>query len=639
MRRSTMLIVAQSALFTLLAIAGGVVVGQGSAPRTAEASSMPGAPRLLPEETFLYLRIEDVPQLRADLQESSVGRMMNDPKLRPLASDVYVTLSELFAEVGSQFDITLDQLVEIPQGQFAIAVVATDEGSNAPQPEPATNQPKDESPDAIRKRLQERRDARTPFQPGLVIVMDSGERNKTLDKILEQIETRIGQSGAVERSETIGDTTVKRWLTANGERTRMEYFQRDGATVIGFGGNLAADALARWDDKSSSRSLAESTDFAAVMTRCIGAEATRPQITLFADPYRLLRRAVTQSGNIGAALGWQVAEELGIAKIRGMGASTFYGGETFSDIAHGHILIDPPRDGIFSVLRPKDGDTNPPAWVPDDVTSYVSIGWRFDATYDGLGRILDRFQGEGALERLVEQRYQERVGGDFRKSIIEAADDRIVMIRWLQPPVMVNSSVSINAIKLKDPAAAAATIAELRKAFPNAVREEAIGVRPLYLFGRARTEPFPQGLRQPTPCAIIVDNWLLTSDSREFVERAIRANDGVLPKLAALPDYDVLASELGSELEGEKPFLLSFVRSAEVLRQVYELARSDQARTFLDSRSEGNRAARSVGDLLKRNELPPFDEFQKYFAPTGGFAYDEPNGIHFGRFTLKPDQP
>lgn len=598
---------------------------------------MPGAPRLLPEETFLYLRIEDVPQLRADLKESSVGKMMNDPKLRPLASDIYVTLSELFAEVGSRFDITLDQLVDIPQGQFAIAVVATDQGTEPAPAESANAQPKDESPEAIRRRLAERRSARGQFQPGLVIVMETGERNKTLDKILEQIETRIVQSGAVERSETIDGTELRRWVSPDGAQTRMEYFQRDGAIVIGAGGSLAADALARWDGKSGSRSLAESTDFAAVMTRCVGAEETRPQITLFADPYRLLRRAITQSGNVGAALGWQIAEELGIAKIRGLGASTFYGGETFADIAHAHILIDPPRDGIFSVLRPKDGDTNPPAWVPDDVTSYTSIGWRVDATYDGLGRILDRFQGEGALERLVEKRYQERVGGDFRKSIIEAADDRIVMIRWLQPPVKVNSSVSINAIKLKDPAAAAGTIAELRKAFPSAVREEAIGARPLYLFGRGRTEPFPQGLREPTPCAIIVDNWLLTSDSREFVERAVRANDGVLPKLAALPDYDVLASELGSELEGEKPFLLSFVRSAEVLRQVYELARSDQARTFLDSRSEGNRAARSVGELLKRNELPPFDEFQKYFAPTGGFAYDEPNGIHFGRFTLKPD--
>jgi hypothetical protein len=31
------------------------------------------------------------------------------------------------------------------------------------------------------------------------------------------------------------------------------------------------------------------------------------------------------------------------------------------------------------------------------------------------------------------------------------------------------------------------------------------------------------------------------------------------------------------------------------------------------------------------------EEFKKYFAPSGGFAYDEPSGIHFGRYTLKPD--
>jgi hypothetical protein len=42
--------------------------------------------------------------------------------------------------------------------------------------------------------------------------------------------------------------------------------------------------------------------------------------------------------------------------------------------------------------------------------------------------------------------------------------------------------------------------------------------------------------------------------------------------------------------------------------------------------------------LLKRNQLPPFDDFIKYFAPTGSFAYDEANGMHFGRYTLKPDE-
>jgi hypothetical protein len=84
--------------------------------------------------------------------------------------------------------------------------------------------------------------------------------------------------------------------------------------------------------------------------------------------------------------------------------------------------------------------------------------------------------------------------------------------------------------------------------------------------------------------------------------------------------------------------MLSFVRSSEVLRQLYDLAKSDQTRSFLDTAGQNNPVVRTLSDLLKRNQLPPFDDFIKYFAPTGSFAYDEANGMHFGRYTLKPDE-
>ncbi len=599
----------------------------------AEPATVPGAPRLLPEQTLAYLRIENVDELRSDLAASSIGQMMTDPKLRPFAGDFFATAGELFDQVSGELGVSLEELLAIPHGQLAIGLIAIGSDDQAVGGA-AGGSGKDSSPEAIRQRLAEKRQQQSAL--GWLIVIETGQDNQTLIKVLDDIEERLIRGGAVARTQSIGETRMRRLVRADGSGSQLEYFHRAGATVIGIGANVATDALARWDGKSSGRTLAESTDFAAVMGRCIGAADTRPQITFFADPYRLVRRAVSQGG-VAAALIWPIFEELGVAKVRGIGASTFHGGETFADIAHAHILIDPPRDGIFSVLRPKDGDTNPPAWVPDDVTSYTSIGWRVEATYDGVGRILDRFQGENALEKLIEEPYKRRVGGDFRKSIIEALDDRVVIIRWLQPPVRINSSVSIYAVKLKDASAAAGTLDELRDAFPSLVRTDSIGATRLYRLGREGSRTLPNGLRQPEPCAAIVGDWLLSSDSREFIERAIRAQDGALPRLAELPEYDLLASELGGQLGSDKPFLLSFARSAEVLRQVYELAKSDQTKAFLQTQGERNDMLRGVSGMLQRNELPPFDEFKKYFAPSGGFAYDEPSGIHFGRYTLKPE--
>lgn len=597
----------------------------------AVAATAPGAPRLLPERTLAYLRIANVDALRSDLADSSIGQMMADPKLRPFAGDLFTTAGELFAQISGELGISLEQLLAIPHGQLAVALVATGTEDRSDSAEGAG---KDESPEAIRQRLEEKEQQQSAL--GWLIVIETGKNNETLIKVLEDVEERLIRGGAVARTQSVGATKIRRLVRPDSGRSRLEYFHREGTTLIGIGPAVASDALARWDGGSAGQTLARSTDFAAVMGRCIGAADTRPQITFFADPYRLLQRAVSRGG-VGAALAWAVFEELGIAKVRGVGGSTFHGGETFADIAHAHILIDPPRDGIFSVLRPKEGDTNPPAWVPDDVTSYTSIGWRVEATYDGLGRILDRFQGENALQRFIEEPYQRRVGGDFRKSVIDVLDDRVAVIRWLQPPVRVNSSVSIYALKLKDVAAATATIAALQKAFPAVIASDSIGATKLYRIGRNRPRTLPEGLRQPEPCAAILGEWLLASNSFEFMQRAVRAQDGAIASLGELPEYDLLASELGGQLGGDKPFLLSFARSAEILRQLYELAKSDQTKTFLQTRGEQNEMWRGVSSMLRRNELPPFDEFKKYFAPSGSFAYDEPSGIHFGSYTLRPE--
>jgi hypothetical protein len=52
---------------------------------------------------------------------------------------------------------------------------------------------------------------------------------------------------------------------------------------------------------------------------------------------------------------------------------------------------------------------------------------------------------------------------------------------------------------------------------------------------------------------------------------------------------------------------------------------------------ENNPVAAKVVAMLDRNEMPDFEKFEQYFAPTGSFAYDEPAGIHIGSFTLRPE--
>ncbi len=599
----------------------------------AEDPETPGAPHLLPEDTVAYIRLDDADQFRVDLAESSLGRMLADPQLKPFASDVYQTAAGLFEELGNEvFGISLDELLAIPSGQVAIAVMP---GNLSDRDEELVEQEADdESPEAIRRRIARKRRQQNSIASAFFV--EAGDNVEDLLSLVDRLENRVIESGYVRRTSEIEKTRLVRLLPPRQGRPEIEYFERDGTVVLGIGHQTASKILDQWLDRSEESTLADRADFTSVMSRCVGAEATRPQLTFFLDPYHLVERLVKRGG--AAAFVWPIIEELGIAKIRGMGGSAFRGGEVFDDITHFHVLIDPPRDGFFGVLRPETGDSSPPNWVPNDVSSYTSIYWDFETTYDNFDKVLEKFQGAEPLKRLIEEPVQKQIGVSVRDDIITNLSGRYVAARWLQPPVKLNSQTQAHAFELKDAIAAKQVIAKFRERRPNDVEVETIGGTVAYFARRPNRGNLPANMRAPEPGFMILGNWVVFSDSREFLTRITRANGGAVSRLVNVPEYELVSSELGGKLDGEKPFLVSFLRSSDFIRQLYDLANSPDSKRFIRTQGNNNPVASKISAMMDRNDLPPFEEFKKYFAPSGTFAYDEPSGMHLGSFTLKADE-
>ncbi len=602
----------------------------------ADDPVVPGAPDLLPEDTLAYIRLDSASDLRVDLANSSIGRMLADPKMKPFADDIYRTMNDLFELISTELGVTLDELLSIPNGQVSAAAMpgnlSEEENKNLQQEADED----DDSPEAIRRRIAQKRRQQNAIAG--MFVIDAGENVDKLMVLVDRLEQRLLESGYVRRTSKVKKTELVRLLPPRQGRPEVEYFERDDTVVLGIGHQTASKALDQWLDQSDEPTLADKADFTSVMSRCIGAEETRPQLTFYVDPYHFVERIVKRGG--AAALVWPIIEELGISKIRGIGGSAFRGGEQFDDITHFHVLIDPPRDGIFGVLRPETGDSQPPPWVPADVTSYTSIYWNFEASYDNFGKILEKFQGPEPLKRLVEDPLKKQLGVELRDEVINNLTGRYVSCRWIQPPVKLNSQVQLHALGLSDPLAVKEVIAKIRDRRPNDLKVDTIGGTVVYLArgpGNRNNDGFPAGLRRPEPCFMVLGDWLIFSDSRTFLERITRANSEALPRLVNVPEYELISSELGGKLDGEKPFMVSFLRTADYFRQLYELAKSDDSRRFLRTQGENNVVARKIAEMLQRNELPPFDEFKKYFAPSGTFGYDEASGIHIGSFTLKSD--
>ena len=594
-----------------------------------EKDPIPGAPHLLPEDTLLYVRLDDADDFRESMAESSLGQMMADPKLKPLVSDVYLTLEELFNEIGEYLGISLDELMSIPKGQCAAAMMPR----NIPERDEAElEDDEDDSPDAIQKRLKRKRREQNAIA-GLFMI----QANENVDKLLmlvQRLEERLQISGYVRRESKVDDTILVRWLPPREGRPEIEYFNKDDTVVLGVGHQTASKALDHWLGISEEPTLADAADFGNIMSRCVGAETTRPQITFFVDPYHIIEKIVKRGGAAGFV--WPILEELGLSKIRGIGGSSFRGGDVFQDITHFHLLIDSPRDGFFGVIRPSTGSIAPPSWVPSDVTSYSTIHWDFATVYDNLNKILAKFQGEDPLKRFIEDPVMEKLRLDVRKDLLENLTGRYASAVWLQPPVKINSQVPAYGFELKDPVAAKNAIARVRAHKPDSITVETVAGQVVYRTRSRRRDGMPEGFRRPEPGFMIVGDWLIFSDSSELRERMLLTHAGSLPPLSDVSEFDLVLSELGGKLDGEQPFLISFVRGADYMRQLYELAKSKQTRQFLGSRAEKNQAARKFGNLLQRSQFPPFSEFEKYFAPGGVLGYDDPTGLHYGMFNLKP---
>ncbi len=601
------------------------------APARAQEKEIPGAPRLLPSDTLAYIRLDNAEQFRKDFGDSSVGQMLNDPALKPLSSDVYQMMSELFEQVGTILEVSLDDLLAIPQGQVAAAMMPGNLSEY--QEELAAEEEDDESPEAIRRRLARKRREQNSLAG--VFLMEADKNVETLMGLMEKMEQRVTTRGYLRRSADINGIKLIKLLPPRPGRPEIEYFEKDGTVVMGIGHDTAAKVLDHWADRSEEETLADRSDFVSIMSRCVGAESTRPQLTFFVDPYRIIERFVKRSS--GAALVWPIVEQLGLPKIRGIGGSSFSGGELFESIAHMHILVDPPRDGVLGVLRPEAVDSAPPNWVPADVASYTSLKWDFETTYDNLDKVVAKFQGEGPMKRFVEDPAMQQFGISIREDLLENITGRYVNCGWIEPSAKLNSRTQTHALELSDSLKAKDVIAKFRERRPNALTVETIGGTVVYFARSPSGGNLPENFRIPEPGLMILGKWLIFSDSRDMLTRITRSNLEAAPRLINVAEFELVTSELGGKLDGEKPFMVSFLRGAEYMKQVYDLAKSPETKGMLRQASTNAPFAGRVVSMLERNQLPDFKEFEKYFAPSGTFAYDEPAGIHLGSFTLRAE--
>ena len=561
----------------------------------------PSIPRLLPKTTVAYVSIPDVPDATERFMNTSTGRMSQDPQLQPLLKEVYASVAQLVDTLKDRIGLSLSEILAIPQGQITVALVTPDEA-----------------------------------QPALVVMLDSGDQLSRAQGLLDRVTDAANRAGVERIHEKAHDTAIVVFDGVGRRGTRVSYFEKDGTIVAATNLDVLKQILAVWNGEKGS-TLADNRKFTTIMSRC-GDPSQKPQLVWFADPIELMR-AIGRD-NAGVRVAVAMLPSLGLDGVSAAGGVSRMDVDEFDSVAHAHLLLEHPRDGVLEAIAFTPGDTTPERWVPSNISSYMTVRLDLEKAYKTLEELFDSFQGDGALAASIETRMNRPLGIDLREDLLSALSGRLTYVNWIARPVTIQSSATLIAFELKKEAEVDKVLEKIQAKFSNVLVEESYAGSHYYKFSpprfrERRAQAGPGEIVPPTPCFGVVDRSLIFADHESLYRKAAVTSKESTDKLADAVDYKLITAKLARQGGGAAPAMIAFSRPEEGMRFMYDLANGDQARKFLGQRGQENPFFKSLNSSLKSHPLPPFAVLEQYLAPSGGLVLEDETGLHYIGFALK----
>ena len=559
----------------------------------------PTAPKLFSQKTLLYARVDDTRELKAKLAQSLGGRLAEDPQLKPILGSFYSTFANLAQGMQDVVGVNLDELLSIPNGELAIALVPT------------------------------------KTTPVICALLEAGDELPAVELMIGRLESRISSSGGTKSTKEVGKITVNQIRNGTREDQQLGFFLNAGVLVVCNNAEYAETLAQIWQGSGiDHKSLADNRDFTTIMSRCVGTTGERPQASFYANPLALYREVA--KANSASLFVLATLKTLGIDGIKGLGGSAILAPNDFDSILHAHLLLDTNRRGVLRAVRPKSGSTEPEAWVNDKVVSYGTMNWDVAKTLKAVAEIVDTFGGENMFENNVIARGSSQTGIDLRKDFLDLLNDRVSLAQLILPTKRINSQSNLVGIHIKDTQRLKADV--LPKLFNKIKSSEGrwtsktIGDSTIYYLDIKNDNP---NIRVQQPAFGIVGKELLASDSIESIEQAIRTLSSGDDLLSDSIEFKLVRDRIKAQLKDKETSIMSYQRPEESLRLFYDLANDPENINRLESVSENNPLFTALVTALKGRNLPPFEVIAKYLAPSGAFVVEEEDGLHYTTFSLR----
>jgi hypothetical protein len=595
--------------------------------------------KLFPEETLIFVRAANAHELGEKMQQTSMGRMLNDPQMKPFVEHLYGKASDLYAQhAEGKLGISWDDLKKLPKGEVAFAVIG-----------------------------------REHRRPALALLIDQGDEVSVADKLVDRALDAAEKAGGEFSTEKIDEVTITVVRDPNHQGRMFGVFERDNTIVVATDPNVLKNVLWHWDhpgettpsaasdkpadtaataksdakpegdgkDKSQkkeeeflpSRTLAENSRFATIVKECRRKQDPPPHLLFYADPIGLAKNVGRDNGGLQMVLA--MLPMLGLDGLSGVGGAATYSTNEYDGLAQFHVLLENPRAGILQLPAFETGDTTPQEFVPRDLESYATWHLNLRTTYDRVIALVTRFGAKDAAENFIKQKINDKLGIDVLTQVVDNLKGRYTWITGFDKPATLRGQQHVLAAELKDEKAVADALKTVIGRFPELFAEKRFGNVTYYAITPRGIKDKPEDEQPFHPFVCVTDGYLFVGMSTQIFERCIAALEGTGDRLADSDDFKRASAVLGRETAGKTPVMFSTHRYEESIRQWYELLTSPKTREQLNENKAKNPVLAALAETLEQNQLPPFDVLAPYFAPGGGILYDTDNGYHGISFTLR----
>lgn len=587
-------------LRTRLAILAPVLAVLFGAAQIWAADTIP-AERRLGTDVVGYLSIRNISELKTAWGQTQLGQLLQDKELAPFLEQFKGPWAKLTEEFDKEVGIPLDDVLAVPHGELAIAVLHS-----------------------------------AGKQMAVAGFMDFGEKKDVVDKLLEKMDKALTEDDRAKRSEEeVEGTPVVVYTFADSESDEdadedkpkksaapntLVYFIKDSNLVVASRLDTLKAILTRWDGQHE-RIFADKQAYKYLKEKCRGENPENvPHMTFYLDPIGIIKGGMAMAGveATQSAIFLGMLPSLGLDKLKAFGGTLDMGTDDYDTVSRALIYIEPPPSGLLNAFQFPVKNLTPPKWVSAGVSTYGAISWDMVAAYETVETLYDTFAGQGAFGKIIDDLAEQEDGPKIhiKKDLIDHLSGTITIVGSVpDDSEELTGERYLIGLELKEEDALRKVMEKLADldGFPGKVREfEGEKIFEMPGDEDAEDNPFQ-------PAVSITKKHLMFATHVQELEATLRS-DADQESLADSDAYKVVAKRFPEQTSS-----LSFQRSDAQLKMIYEALKSGAL----------TEAIPQDDFQIDTSTLPEFDVLKKYFQPSGGYMQPDERGWFMVGFSLK----